>query len=420
MYTIGKFIFAANFKIMYLSKSIATACVAAALVLASCKRSEAPDEPSSKANPAECITDPAKLSMLHSLDDLNGDGSLLEMHYTADYKLQEVIDAGARNAMELVTVVALKLYDKMPSKGFSLSYDAGCSAFAVSESGSESFLMGRNFDYRHRHKDGSNALISAIVVHTSPKKDPDGKYEAYKSVSVVDSYWINFEKGFYGDGETDISALVAAPYLLMDGMNEKGFAVGVLKLDGKPTMQSDAGKISISTTVAMRMLLDRVATVDDAIKMLEEYNMSMDFVTADASFHYFMADAGGNYAILEYVDPTDGHPGNPYKMEVLGGNDTLRCVTNFYVSDTMLDSEYGGKSEHGRLRYNIMRGRLAEKNYSLTSAEAMELLQEVAAGPDSQHNTSNTQWSSLYDLTSKSLKLAILRDYSNVKEFSVK
>lgn len=143
-----------------------------------------------------------------------------------------------------------------------------------------------------------------------------------------------------------------------DGMNEKGFAVGVLKLDGKPTLQSDAGKIHIPTTVAMRMLLDRVATVDDAIKMLEEYNMSMDFVTADASFHYFMADAGGNYAILEYVDPTEGHPGNPYKMEVLSGNDTLRCVTNFYVSDTMLDSEYGGKSDHGRLRYDIMRGRL--------------------------------------------------------------
>lgn len=107
-------------------------------------------------------------------------------------------------------------------------------------------------------------------------------------------------------------------------MNEKGFAVGVLKLDGKPTLQSDAGKIHISTTVAMRMLLDRVATVDDAIKMLEEYNMSMDLVAADASFHYFMAEAGGNYAMLRYVDPTEGHPGNPYKMEVLAA--TTHCA----------------------------------------------------------------------------------------------
>lgn len=63
----------------------------------------------------------------------------------------------------------------------------------------------------------------------------------------------------------------------------------------------------------MRVFLDRVATVDDPIKRLEEYNMSMDFVTTDASFYYFMADAGGNYAILEYVDPTEGIPVIPIR-----------------------------------------------------------------------------------------------------------
>lgn len=50
----------------------------------------------------------------------------------------------------------------------------------------------------------------------------------------------------------------------------------------------------------------------------------------------------------------------------------------------------------------------------------MDLLHEAAAGPDPQHNTSNAQWSALYDLTSRSLKLAILRDYADVKEFSIK
>ena len=62
---------------------------------------------------------------------------------------------------------------------------------------------------------------------------------------------------------------MALPYLMMDGINEDGFAISVLKLDGKPTLQQDPGKKKIFTTVAMRMLLDRASTVDQAISMLK-------------------------------------------------------------------------------------------------------------------------------------------------------
>jgi len=42
----------------------------------------------------------------------------------------------------------------------------------------------------------------------------------------------------------------------MDGMNEAGFAISVLHLDGKPTQQNIGNK-KLTTTVAMRYLLDK-------------------------------------------------------------------------------------------------------------------------------------------------------------------
>ena len=70
----------------------------------------------------------------------------------------------------------------------------------------------------------------------------------------------------------------------------------------------------------------------------KEYNMCMD-KDPRASYHFFMADAKGNYAIVEYVD--SDIKVNPSKMEVLTGADTLRYVTNFYVSPTMKNTPYG-------------------------------------------------------------------------------
>ena len=48
----------------------------------------------------------------------------------------------------------------------------------------------------------------------------------------------------------------------------------------------------------------------------------------------------------------------------------------------------------------------------------MDLLEAVSQPPTAEL-TSQTQWSSLYNLTEKTLKLAILREYGNKYEFKV-
>ena len=367
--------------------------------------------PTPTTNGASMISDPAKLDMIYSLVDLEGDkGRIYEMNFAVDYKLDDAINFGIDGQAKLTQFVVAYLMDTQKGKSMSLTYDAGCSAFAAPDKSTGNFLMGRNFDFNHRDKNSNRIDIPVIVVHTAPK---GGK----KSVSFVDGNFVNYKKGFYTETGNDLSMLMALPYLLLDGINEDGFAISVLKLDGKPTRQTKSSQKTIFTTVAMRMLLDRASTVKEATAMLDNYNMCMD--TDTASYHFFMADATGDYAIVEYTgkNVNINHPEN---MEVLRDNDTLRCVTNFYVSPTMLETEFGGYSSHGRDRYNKLRAGLLKYNYNVTPSQALELLKVVAQGPDDdKSSTGFTQWSQVYNLTKRRLTLNLTREWDKTFEFGI-
>ena len=395
-----------------LMKPIAFCAMLSMLVLAACSDDEEPS-PTPTTNDAVFIKDKDKLDMIYSLVDLEGDkGRIYEMNYTVDYKLDEALNAGIVGTTSLTRFVVTHLFDSIPSaKSESLSYDAGCSAFACPDGTSGNFLMGRNFDFNHRDPDTKErVMIPLIAVHTAPA---GGK----KSVSFVDGQFVKYESGFYTKKGNDLSMLMALPYLLLDGINEDGFAVSVLKLDGLPTAQTDSPNKKIFTTVAMRMLLDRASTVKEAKEMLKNYSMYMD--TDSASYHFFMADAKGDFAIVEYTNPDTQL--NPNRLEELSGADTLRCVTNFYVSPNMYATPHGMRhSLHGKERYDSLRAGLLRHNYKMTPEEALGLLKVVAQGPDGyQGSTGFTQWSEVFNLSKKTVSMSILREWDKTFHFKV-
>ena len=395
-----------------LMKPIAFCAMLSMLVLAACSDDEEPS-PTPTTNDAVFIKDKDKLDMIYSLVDLEGDkGRIYEMNYTVDYKLDEALNAGIVGTTSLTRFVVTHLFDSIPSaKSVSLSYDAGCSAFACPDGTSGNFLMGRNFDFNHRDPDTKErVMIPLIAVHTAPA---GGK----KSVSFVDGQFVKYESGFYTKKGNDLSMLMALPYLLLDGINEDGFAVSVLKLDGLPTAQSDSPNKKIFTTVAMRMLLDRASTVKEAKEMLKDYSKYMD--TDSASYHFFMADAKSDFAIVEYTNPDTQL--NPNRLEELSGADTLRCVTNFYVSPTMYATPHGMRhSLHGKERYDSLRAGLLRHNYKMTPEEALGLLKVVAQGPDGyQGSTGFTQWSEVFNLSKKTVSMSILREWDKTFHFKV-
>ena len=355
------------------------------------------------------ITDESKLAMLRSIKDLDGTGRLYEIYYTEDYKLEEVLKSNITDVNKLFQYIAYLLYDELDTKAPKVKYGAGCSVFAVPESESIDFLMGRNYDFRHFTEDKKSYLpTSAILVHTAP---PGGK----KSISMVDGLNLGYGQGFLNDPDKDLSLLMGLPYAALDGINEDGFAIGVLALTEAQTCQNN-NLPRINTTVAIRMLLDKASTVKEAVEMLRHYDMDMQG-NGNSNYHFFMADATGDYAIVEYTL----EKGNtiPTVMEKFTGNDTLRCVTNFYVSPTMVGTNDGWGSLHGKERYWTLRNCLARNNYCLDSKQAMSLLQDVSQPADLKNITSQTQWSCLYNLSEKTLRLAILREYGKIYNFKV-
>ncbi len=397
-------------KFNYLVNYMQLAVVAFALVATSCSDDDPiikPDEPKT-ANPSFYITDPDKLAMIRSMDDVDGTGRLYTINYTEDYMLDKVLKSGYTETNQLFAYIASLLFDKMPTKATDVAFGAGCSAFAVPNAQSNGFLMGRNYDFRHFSKDGKSYVpTSAILVYTAP----EGRK---KSISMVDGLNFGYNQGFYTNDTTDLSLMMGLPYAALDGINEDGFAIGVLALNENQTNQ-ETGKPKIGTTVAIRLLLDSASTVKDAIDILSRYDMDMRG-NGRSNYHYFMADAKGYYAIVEYTYPKGDTI--PRVMEVLWKNDTLRCVTNFYVSPTMVGTTDGWGSKHGRDRYDTLRTNLLLNKYALTENDAMNLLKKVSQ-PPTEELTSQTQWSSLYNLTEKTLKLSILREYGKEYNFSV-
>lgn len=370
-------------------------------------------------NKAVFIKDSEKLAIINSINDIDGSGRFYEVNYTADYKLDDAIQANISSTGALFRFVQQNLFDSIPSAsaGTKMSFLPGCSAFAAPDPTNGNYLMGRNYDFCHTqivNGDTVYAPISAFVVHTAPK---GGK----KSISFVDGLNIGFGQGAYTDGKTDLSVLIGLPYTALDGINEDGFAIGVLSLNEAPTTQTDATKNNISTTVAIRMLLDRASTVKQAVQMLQQYNMRMKNTDNKHNYHFFMADATGDYAIVEYTrNPNNPNDSLPSRMEVLTGNDTLRCVTNFYVSPTMRGTNDGWGSNHGKTRYFDMRSTLMGHRYALNQKEAMSLLNLVSQEANESDPTSFTQWSALYNLSEKTVRLALLREYGKEYFFKVK
>ena len=358
-------------------------------------------------NPAWCLKDRRQARTLETLSDL-GEGKLYRMDYKADYRLKEFVEAGlnAKEAVQGAVAELLMDFSSMPASIPALK--PACSAFqAVTPEGD--VLYGRNFDYDF--DDGASVLI-----RTRPKRGD-------RSMGLVSMNHVGLTGAQLSDGETDLSMLVAAPYAMMDGVNEKGFAVSVLALTGGGcACQYEEGKPDIMTTVLMRLLLDRAATVEEALELCRGFNFFADgqqkyVPSADkTNYHFLLSDAGGRSVVLEYVKEGGLKGKGPWVMQVVDA----RFVTNFYLAEGWRGVIRPDK------RYAQLQETLSEKGASdaatpavLTEAEAMALLQAVYQKPERKDDV-RTQWSVVYNLSRRTATICPGGDYSHPVTISLR
>lgn len=312
-----------------------------------------------------------------------------EMTYYADYGRKELEEQGANSDEALVGFVTKRLLKGLPLQ---VNVDGACSAFYV-QSPDKEYLLGRNFDYHPS---------TAMLVRTEPK-------DGYRSISMVNLAHIGYGKDKQPDSLSNKIFTLAAPYIPLDGMNEKGFAIAVLVVDEQKVHQ-DTGKTPITTTSAIRILLDSAANVEEAIHILESYDMNS---SGETGYHFFLADAQGNSAVVEYIDN---------EMRVIRNTEEnpVLAATNFSL--TTKEQNGGGKD-----RYEIIQNGLVKSAGVMNETEVMDLLEEAqfdamkATGGDETniYFDCSTQWSAVYNLTDQVVKICIGTDYSQVYEYSL-
>ncbi|MBB5958234.1 hypothetical protein FHS29_004842 [Saccharothrix tamanrassetensis] len=235
----------------------------------------------------------------------------------------------------------------------------GCTLFVAAGTPGQP-LMGRNFDWDHG---------PALVLHANPS-------DAYRSVSVVDLSYL----GVTTDAPPSGQALAKAVTLPFDGMNEHGLVIGMAALD-HARVEPRPGRPAVGGVGVMRLVLDRARTVDEAVALLDGYNI--DFGTGPG-LHYLVADASGASAVVEFPDGrlrvTPRPPGDHWQV-----------MENFPLATA---------AEQSRLthdRYRTAASRLARDGGRLSSDDALALLAELAQP--------HTQWSVVYRPGERALSL---------------
>ncbi len=303
--------------------------------------------------------------------------NLYYMDYEGDYGFEKFLEeGGAASEEEMANYI---IY--MMSGGFvkldteEVEHSFGCSTLSVY--GENCSLMGRNYDWQG---DSGNAMI----IHTKPT---DG-YESY-STTWLD--FLGFGEGFAPEEFTDKYLSIAAVYVPLDGMNEKGLCVADLIAGDNEITKQNTEKADLTTTSAIRLLLDKAANVDEAIKLLAEYDMNSSIGMAH---HLAISDAEGNSVVVEYIDS---------KIFVTE-TDT---VTNHYLSE---GEKFGVGNEESHRRFEKIQDMKNSINSSESMAECMESL--------SYEN--ETQWSIVYDKVNTTLDFYSKRDFDTPLSFKFK
>lgn len=316
------------------------------------------------------------------------ENGIYSIDYAADYKLDQLLEEGGADSEEELAQYILKVMLKgLP---INIEYEIpelACSTF-IAQTPEKGYIFGRNLD---------NQTTDLAVVKTNPKN-------GYSSVSVVNLSFLGYNETYTPEALKDRIVTLAVPYFPLDGVNEKGLAVGVLQLQAPVTAQ-DTGKTDVGTTLAIRVLLDKAANVQEAIDLLSSFDMH---ASAKGCYHLQIADAQGNSVVVSYVNN---------EMRITEMKDGILAATNFYLHDVPFEYE-----KQGMDRYEKLIDTLTEKEGVLSKEEGMDLLDYVSiigTDPDEKGRVYSTQWSSIYDLTTPSLSLCTDRDYETVYTYTV-
>jgi hypothetical protein len=250
----------------------------------------------------------------------------------------------------------------------------GCATFAASTPDGK-HLFGRNFDL---------VETDTLLIYSHPE-------DAYESIGIADIGILGVSQNTSVSPDSPLGKfiMVFTPYLVVDGMNEKGVGAGILMVNIDEPHQ-DNGKPDLLIYCAIRGILDYCASVDEALALLESYDIHSDM----GNYHLFITDKSGRYVVVEWLDN---------EMVVT----EYPCCTNSVIAPGKFYDMGDPDGRKDTINSCLSDGR------KITGEEAMAILDKV-------HNKQLTEWSCVYNLEDFTVSICLDADYTKVYTFNVK
>lgn len=300
--------------------------------------------------------------------------------FVGDYWFDGFLEqGGASNDSEVVEFLSgqMQLGESSPvfqTGGF------GCSTLTAGSPEGET-LFGRNFDWQN---------CEALVVRSNPS-------DSYASISTVNMDFIRSGYGAEFSQLPDEIRTMIALYAPLDGMNENGLAVSVNMIQDSDLINQDTGKPDLTTTTAIRLLLNKAGSVEEALTLLGQYDMhsSMGMMV-----HFALADKTGRSVVVEYMND---------EMVV---TDTP-VVTNFYLAE---GEKQGIGTAQSHTRYEILMERLL-KDKTMDMNQVRDALDSVSK--DNFGEFESTEWSIVFNLEKGEARYYHRENYEDSYLFTV-
>ena len=344
-------------------------------IMFGCSQKQGESKDIMKNKTAESMTNVKTTSEIKQLED-----GLSAVTFKGDYGFDKYInDGGASSDKDVINFLKNTVLSNadMEFKGSIF----GCGTISAVNSNNDK-MFGRNFDWNS---------CDALIVKTKPSN-------GYSSISTVNMDFIKSGTGLSLNLLPDNIKTIAALYAPLDGMNEKGLCVAVNMIQDSDTIEQNSNKPDITTTTAIRLLLDKAADVDEAVTLLEQYDMH---ASMGMMIHFAISDANGKSIAIEYIDN---------KMVVT----ETPVLTNFYISQ---GEKYGIGTNQSHERYDILMKALSD-NSNMNAEQVKNALDSVSK--DNFNEYESTEWSIVFNQTSGEVIYYHRENYDNGYIFNVK